>query len=150
MRSRYLNSILGVLAAATVALMGGWSAQAKASASSTWRALPPAPIAGRMDASTLWTGREMIVWGGVSRGAHGQASARSDGAAYDPATGKWRRIADAPAGVLGGGGSAAAWTGSRMVVYVGNSPDGPAAAAAYDPRRNTWTRLPTGLSGSRS
>jgi len=36
-----------------------------------------------------------------------------------------------------------------MVVYVGNSPDGPAAAAVYDPRRNAWKRLPAGPLGVR-
>jgi hypothetical protein len=47
------------------------------------------------------------------------------------------------------GGAAAAWTGGRMVVFASNSPGGPAAAAIYSPRSNTWRRLPSGPLGSR-
>jgi hypothetical protein len=36
-----------------------------------------------------------------------------------------------------------------MVVYVGNSPDGPAARAVFDPRTNSWRRLPKGPLGAR-
>lgn len=120
-----------------------------ASAQASWRPLPPAPIPGRLGASTVWTGREMIVWGGVTRSASGHVAPRSDGAVYNPAKRTWRRIATAPSGVLGGGGPAAAWTGSQMVVWVSNSPDGPAGGALYDLRRNTWRRLPKGPLGVR-
>jgi hypothetical protein len=51
--------------------------------------------------------------------------------------------------VLGGGGSAVTWTGREMVVWAGNSPDGPAGGAVYDPRANTWRRLPHGPLGVR-
>ena len=144
MRTGFLRFATGVASALAVAVMAGVIPPSSEATVASWRALPPAPVAGRVDASVVWTGREMIVWGGVTRTASGQATARSDGAAYNPRTRRWQRIADAPAGVLGGGGPAAVWTGSRMVVYVGNSPDGPAAAAAYDPRTNTWKRLATG------
>jgi len=140
MRTGFLRLATGV----AVAVMVGVIAPSGEAMAASWRALPPAPVAGRIGASVVWTGREMIVWGGVTRTASGQASARSDGAAYNPRTRRWRRIASAPAGVLGGGGPAAVWTAGRMVVYVGNSPDGPAATAAYDPRTNSWKRLATG------
>jgi hypothetical protein len=136
-----------------IAVIAGWAANAPggraANTSPLWRALPRAPIPGRLDASTVWTGREMIVWGGVNRPTRGSPAPRSDGAAYNPATRKWRKIAKAPSGILGGGGPAAAWNSRRMVVYVGNSPDGPAGSAVYDPRTNTWRRLPKGPLGAR-
>jgi len=139
-------SVWMLVGALAVSAPGGEAAGARLS----WRPLPMAPIVGRLDASTVWTGREMIVWGGVNRPAVlGSAAPRSDGAAYDPSTGRWRMIANSPSGVLGGGGPAAVWTGTRMVVFVGNSPDGPAAAGAYDPRSNTWRRLPKGPLGVR-
>ena len=134
-----------LLTSVAVGARGGQAASARPS----WRLLPRAPIPGRLGASTVWTGREMIVWGGVARSVGGQAASRSDGAAYNPTTGKWRKIANAPFGVVGGGGPAAAWTGSRMVIFVGNSPDGPSASAMYDPRSNTWGRLPKGPLGVR-
>lgn len=107
----------------------------------SWQRLPAAPIPGRIAAAAVWTGSEMVVWGGARLGA------RSDGAAYDPARRAWRRIAAPPAG-LAGGGSAAAWTGSSLVVFASASFDR-AGAAAYDLRRNTWRRLPAGPLGPR-
>lgn len=115
-------------------------------ASPTWRALPTAPIAGRVAAGSVWTGREMIVWGGVA----GTEKARpSDGAAHDPVAGTWRSIAPAPAGVLGEAHLGAVWTGDEAMFWAGNSPDGPAAGAVYNPGTNTWRRLAEGPLGIR-
>jgi len=113
----------------------------------SWLALPQAPIAGRIGAGAVWTGKEMIVWGGYGRSEHdGQAS---DGAAYDPATRTWRALAAAPAGVQGGAGAGVVWTGDAMVVWASNSPDGPVGAAVYKPGSDTWQRLPDGPLGLR-
>ncbi len=142
-----------ILVAALAVFLGSTAGAATEQAASprTWQPLPPAPIAGRLDASVVWTGREMIVWGGVTRPpiGHGQARPDSDGAAYSPTANAWRTIARPPSGLLGGGGRAAAWTGHQMVLWVGNSPEGPAGAATYDPIKNSWTRLPRGPLGVR-
>ena len=119
-----------------------------ASAQASWRPLPPAPIPGRLGASAVSTGgndrlgRRYPKRIGTRRPAIGRRC-------LQPGRAHWRRIATAPSGVLGGGGPAAAWTGSQMVVWVGNSPDGPAGGALYDLRRNTWRRLPKGPLGVR-
>ena len=113
-----------------------------------WAPLPAAPIAGRIAAGAVWTGREMVVWGGVARGS-GTPSAASDGAAYNPTTRQWRAIASPPSGVLGDAGNAAVWTGARAVFWAGNSSDGPAVGATYDPASDTWQRLPKGPLGAR-
>jgi hypothetical protein len=111
----------------------------------SWQALPAAPIVGRISASTVWTGAEMIIWGGYARSEDvGQAS---DGAAYDPATRTWRTIASSPPGVQGS--AAVAWTGDEMLVWASNSPDGPVGSAAYDPSTDSWRRLPAGPLGKR-
>jgi hypothetical protein len=47
-----------------------------------WSALPTAPLRGRSDANAVWTGSQMIVWGGGSVGDLG--TALTDGAAYTP------------------------------------------------------------------
>jgi len=117
-----------------------------------WSALPAAPIAGRVAGMAVWTGTEVLVWGGVIRkGAPNPTVAMAgDGAAYDPRTRTWRVLAPAPSGVLGDGGYAAAWTGDEAVFWVGNSPSGPVGGAVYDPARNTWRRLSPGpLTSSR-
>lgn len=113
----------------------------------SWRPLPEAPIAGRIGAGVVWTGEEMIVWGGISRAKDIEAAA--DGAAYDPAADSWRTIAPAPRGVLGDVGTAAAWTGTTAVFWAGNSPDGPAVGGVYDPSTDAWRRLPGGPLGPR-
>lgn len=111
-----------------------------------WRALPVAPIAGRIAAGSVWTGREMIVWGGLAGTEKAQAN---DGAAYDPVAGTWRTIAPAPAGVAGEAHLGAVWTGDEAVFWTGNSPDGPASGAVYNPGTNAWRRLAGGPLGIR-
>ncbi|MGZ4363012.1 MAG: hypothetical protein ACXVFF_12150 [Gaiellaceae bacterium] len=119
----------------------------EAGLSPAWQSLPKAPIAGRIGAGVVWTGKKMIVWGGYARSENaGQAA---DGAAYDPATRTWRTIAPSPAGVQGDGGAGVVWTGDAMVVWASSSPDGPVGAAVYNPRTNTWRRLPAGPLGIR-
>lgn len=113
----------------------------------SWRPLPKAPIVGRIGAGVVWTGEEMIVWGGVSR--QGTIEPVGDGAAYDPVAASWRGIAPAPSGVLGAVGAGAAWTGSTAVFWAGNSPDGPTAGGVYDPTTDTWQRMPDGPLGPR-
>jgi hypothetical protein len=149
-------ALVGVaLLAGGVGLLVGraTTSDTKTPSSPTWRALPPAPIASRIAEGVVWTGKEMIVWGGVTQKAVRTAGpcdrCASDGAAYDPATRTWRAIAPAPSGVEGVGSGGVAWTGSEMVVWASNSPDGPSGAAAYDPAQDSWRRLPAGPLGSR-
>jgi len=89
----------------------------------------------------------MLVWGGTTGGADPQL--RADGAAYNPATNRWRKLAPAPAGLVGLADEGAAWTGTQALFWVGNSPDGPVGAALYDPRQDRWQRLPAGPLGAR-
>jgi len=105
----------------------------------TWRMLPAPPIGPRTPFS-VWTGRELIVWGSADRFAR-----LRDGAAYDPTTNTWRTIADGPTDITDG---SAVWTGEEMIVF-GAALDGnnhaytpTAVAAAYDPAADTWRELP--------
>jgi hypothetical protein len=87
----------------------------------------------------------MIVWGGSQPAGGGRDRARvlEDGAAYDPQTDTWRRLApspirSAPSRTLATGLEVdldVAWTGTRMLVWNGR------AGAAYNPRRNEWKPL---------
>jgi hypothetical protein len=95
----------------------------------TWHAIPPAPIAGRDGPAAVWTGHQLLVWGGHSRIPNQGLRPLRDGAAYDPASDRWQPIPSAPAGVQGTS-IAAVWTGSRMLVWVGNAPDGRPSAPA--------------------
>ncbi len=105
-----------------------------------WRQLPKtAEVPGGI---VVWTGREMIGWGG---GCCGDAS--SEGAAYNPATNTRRKLARSP--LAPEQRPIGAWTGRELVLFVsGNNPaDGKpwparlARAAAYDPVTDTWRRI---------
>ena len=109
-----------------------------------WSTMSPAPITARGDAAIVWTGRELIVWGG-SAGSHG-AQLHGDGAAYDPSTNSWRMLPPAPLPPTAD--ASAIWTGSEMVVFGGYDDESLGAfqvtnaAAAYDPSTNRWRTLP--------
>jgi hypothetical protein len=144
--------VLALIAVAIVAAVAGFlagragrHAEPAPRVTAGWRALPGAPVAGRFAEAFAWTGRELIVAGGLTRGGGGSSRPVSDAAAYGPAAARWRRIAPPPAGV----GAGAAWTGSALVTWTGNGPDGPAVGAVYDPRTNRWRRLPDGPLGPR-
>jgi hypothetical protein len=113
-----------------------------------WTPIATAPISGRSFGGVVWTGSEMIIWGGVHHSSGG-GQQESDGAAYDPSSDSWEKLAPAPAGMLGGGGKASVWDGSEATFWVGNSPDGPVGTAAYDPVAGSWHRLPAGPLGVR-
>lgn len=102
----------------------------------TWVPIAEAPIPGRLGNSAVWTGTEVVVWGGDP------SSARSDGAAYDPASDRWRVLATAPIG--GRFLHVAAWTGTEMLVWGGldQARNGLGDGAAYDPVTDRWRRLP--------
>src|ERR1019366_8243200 len=93
--------------------------------SGRWSALPAAPITHRDGASMVWTGSELLVWGGASGAEDHQLYA--DGAAYDPETGAWRRLPASPLSPRVG--QAAGWTGKEMVIWggYGQGGDNPSA-----------------------
>jgi N-acetylneuraminic acid mutarotase len=99
-----------------------------------WRRLPDAPTGHGI---VVWSGRELIGWGG---GCCGDAS--DDGSAYNPATNTWRKLAPAP--VAGQQSPVGAWTGRELVVFNGRGPDGTrVGGAAYNPNTDTWRRIPS-------
>jgi hypothetical protein len=97
-----------------------------------WRTIPPAPIRGRTSHVAVWTGTEMIVWGG---GDFRQGLA--DGAAYHPATDTWRILAPAP--ISPREEAVGVWTGQEMVVTGGTYVSGSRRAiGAYEPVADRW------------
>lgn len=106
--------------------------------SDSWRRIAAAPLDGRHGHLAVWTGTEMLIWGGDKAG--GQAP---DGAAYDPAADTWRRIADSP---LKWGPSGGVWTGTEWVI-ASTTEAGTVEVAAYSPSANTWRSLPSVAAG---
>jgi hypothetical protein len=55
-------------------------------ATSQWTALPAAPLTGRAFPAAVWTGSQMIVWGGYTTSDNDTSVSYTDGAAYTPGT----------------------------------------------------------------
>jgi hypothetical protein len=130
-----------------------------------WSMLASSPLGSRSDPLVAWAGGQLLEFGGL---VGPSSRAANVGAAFDPATGRWHRIAPVPAaaGNLDGPTGptatlASAWTGEYLAVASGlvkSCPQaGPTTAesatsataaiacwtgvALYDPTANRWTAL---------
>src|SRR6266545_845956 len=109
-----------------------------------WRTISPWPFHGVPAWTAVWTGREMIVWGGFDH----QPDRTPIGAAYSPTADRWRQLASFP--LRARQWHTAVWTEREMVVWGGDDLVRPSFAdgAAYDPRADTWRVLaPAPISG---
>jgi N-acetylneuraminic acid mutarotase len=106
----------------------------------TWTALGTANApAARREHTAVWTGTEMIVWGGVN-GVNG-TNRLDSGAKYEPITGTWTTLSgfDAPSPRSG---HSAVWTGSEMIIWGGSGAGGALGdGARYHPATNSWTTI---------
>jgi hypothetical protein len=111
----------------------------------TWRATKLPPIDGRSEHAMVWTGTEAVVWGGVSSSPDKtvfEGRLPRDGAAYDPATNRWRRITAAP--IPGRSLPIMVWTGHEVLVFGGLAGEKTLLdGAAWDPTANTWRNIAT-------
>jgi N-acetylneuraminic acid mutarotase len=114
--------------------------------SDTWTATSTtsAPAARQWHAA-VWTGSKMIVWGGVaSSDMYNYASAVNTGGVYDPNLDTWTATSttSAPAARHYPG---AVWTGSKMIVWGGNSTAGASlnTGGLYDPTTDSWSATAT-------
>jgi N-acetylneuraminic acid mutarotase len=92
--------------------------------------------------AAVWTGHEMLIWGGVANGTYPATGGR-----YDPASDSWSSMSTE--GTPTGRESASAvWTGRLFVVWGGNGGVQPYVntGGRYDPSTDTWTA--TSLDGA--
>lgn len=89
----------------------------------------------RAFSTSVWTGSEMIVWGGN----YGYETLATGGA-YNPTTDTWRTLSIAPEGRSR---HSAVWTGQKMFIYGGRSSINFRKPAypflVYDPLTDTWS-----------
>jgi len=97
----------------------------------------------RLGHTAIWTGTEMIVWGGVSCLACNNAQLNT-GARYDPTTDTW--VPTVTAGAPSPRGNhTSVWTGSKMIVWGGDNDTAPGPAVVfntggiYNPATNSWS-----------
>ena len=114
-------------------------------ATDTWTAMatPPAGITNRCDHVAVWTGTEMIIWGG-STDSNPALAATNNGARYNPTSDTWTPMSSVNA-PIGRALALAVWTGTEMIVWGGylgltNSNTG----GRYNPATDTWTPFNTG------
>jgi N-acetylneuraminic acid mutarotase len=112
-------------------------------ASNTWTPTrtQQAPAA-RAGHTAVWTGTQMIVWGGFGSEF---TNALNTGSRYTPASDSWSTVSTTSA-PLGRYWHTAVWTGSEMIVWGGNTYDQNNAieisldtGARYSPATNSWT-----------
>ena len=107
-----------------------------------WEQRAPAGLEGRAGNTVVWTGREMIVFGGEGPGV-----SYDNGARYNPRDNSWEMLPskNAPSSRTGG---SAVWTGKEMIVWGGfggrmgnntNRNDG----SRYSPDSNSWRVMST-------
>ncbi|MGH9842948.1 MAG: Kelch repeat-containing protein [Blastocatellia bacterium] len=79
--------------------------------------------------TAVWTGAEMIIWGGFT----------ASGGRYNPASNLWTAtsLTDAPATRSS---HSAVWAGNRMIIWGGSDRD---TGGQYDPATNSWTATST-------
>jgi hypothetical protein len=98
----------------------------------TWRKLaPPARTSGFMHLSSVWTGKEMLVWGQGTR------------LAYNPARNSWRQLPGSRLLRVHDGFAAVVWTGKEMLGWGGGCcGDAFSDGVAFNPATNAWRALP--------
>jgi hypothetical protein len=84
----------------------------------------------------VWTGTELILWGGPSANA---------GVRYDPSTDTWKSMSSIGAHPATSGYTLV-WTGSKLIAWGGISPFEINSGAIYDPSTDSWK--PMSLSGA--
>ena len=109
-----------------------------------WTTVPTAPISARTGMASVWTGSDLFVWGGEDR-VSDPGHAVNDGALYDPATAKWKKLPPSP---LSARAYATAMLLDGKVIVIGGQPLPMTSTqredtdlAAYDPTTNMWSKL---------
>jgi N-acetylneuraminic acid mutarotase len=103
----------------------------------TWMATTTANAPrGRSLHTAVWTGSEMIVWGGANVNANGF----NTGGRYNPSTDSWTTTSriNAP---ISRYDHTAVWTGSEMIVWGGTNDD--STGGRYNPSSDSWAATST-------
>ena len=146
--------------AAVVVLLAGcstatgadsWPADPAGLAAGHWTTVPSAPLSARHDPVSAWVGDRFVVVGGRTEQpcpdtgscAGPLRAAERDGASFEPSTGKWTAIAEAPTSLSADspqGTNAVVVAGDLYVLVAGTAHD-QAAFLRYGPAADRWTRL---------
>ena len=107
-------------------------------ATNTWTPIPASASSpsGRSNHTAVWTGSEMIIWGGEDAVTY-----HGNGKRYHPATNTWDVVSNS--GVTRSRHTAV-WTGSEMIIWGGeNGVSNLNSGQRYQPATDTWLGLTT-------
>jgi N-acetylneuraminic acid mutarotase len=94
---------------------------------------------GRDGQTAVWTGSQMIIWGGYDA----SSPLLNTGGSYDPGTNTWTATSTSNA-PNARDGHTAVWTGSEMIVWGGSDDSGVVSTGGrYDPATNMWVNTTT-------
>jgi N-acetylneuraminic acid mutarotase len=101
----------------------------------------------RFQHAAVWTGTEMVVWGGSFVREPGQGRLLHSGGRYDPAGDSWNATSENGSTPEGRTGHTALWTGTEMIVWGGDGSELGAPrlfddGARYDPSTDSWLSVP--------
>jgi N-acetylneuraminic acid mutarotase len=108
----------------------------------TWTATTIMNAPAARETHAVWTGSEMIIWGGSN------FTSLNTGSRYNPATDSWMATSTSNA-PTGRGSYTLVWTGSEMIVWGGIDSGGDTnTGSRYNPTTDVW--VATSLSGAPS
>jgi hypothetical protein len=105
---------------------GGVAERRAAAPVSPWQSLSAAPVKIEANRTSVWTGKELIIFGHAAKGDAAES--------YDPVSERWTRLSSPP----GPGYEPyynAVWTGKEALIFA------PFRSLAYNPATKTWRRL---------
>jgi len=146
---RYEGELETVWTGKEMIMLGASYHTAYSPATNRWRPLPDTSAAHLGGFAMVWTGAQVLTWGGGCCD-----SFEATGAAYTPATNTWTALPTSP---LAGRLTTGAWTGTELVIPGGTGGDrrvrdsegrevdlGPstvADGAAYNPTTRAWRAI---------
>lgn len=89
--------------------------------------------------TAVWTGTEMIVWGGYDGSSYVNTGGR-----YNPTTDSWVATSTAANCPTGRSSHSSVWTGSCMIVWGGNNGSNLNTGGLYNPSTDSWVVTSTG------
>jgi N-acetylneuraminic acid mutarotase len=104
----------------------------------TWTTTNGNSPAGRTAHTAVWTGSELIVWGGYDV----DFNTFNTGGEYNPITDSWTATSTASA-PTGRANHTAIWTGTEMIIWGGFDGFGVNTGGKYNPATNAWTATST-------
>jgi len=96
---------------------------------------------GRYLHTAVWTGREMIIWGGGVPNPPGNSIPQNNGARYDPRSNTWTPLTTVGA-PSARANHVAVWTGNEMLIWAGGGPS-TNTGGRYSVLSDAWTAMST-------